>query len=301
MALNFPQNPVVNQVYAVGGRAWTWNGVAWSVYSMTVAGITGPQGSTGATGPQGIQGIQGATGATGAQGITGSLIEQVNYNQAGEMEFEFFDYTTNTTLTFGPFLVKGATGATGSQGIQGIQGVTGATGATGSQGIQGIQGVTGATGATGERGATGETPTNYVASFNGLTGNVTGVSSVNGQTGSVIIGSATGSTGYIQYYSVAGFSADDGLRYDPTIEQLRIGSGARHLTLYTSGSSSVVEANGNTNLYLQHTDAIYVGDGVANSNNNYLLVNDNTQEITLNSPTVNVLGTLNATIDGGAF
>lgn len=29
MALNFPDSPTPNQVYAAGGVSWTWNGVAW--------------------------------------------------------------------------------------------------------------------------------------------------------------------------------------------------------------------------------------------------------------------------------
>ena len=78
----------------------------------------------------------------------------------------------------------GATGTTGATGSQGIQGNTGATGATGSQGIQGntgatgsqgIQGPTGATGSQGIQGPTGATgaiPTDYVISFNGITGSI---------------------------------------------------------------------------------------------------------------------------------
>jgi len=66
---------------------------------------------------------------------------------------------TGITGGIGPQGVTGVTGPTGPQGIQGVTGVTGPTGP------QGIQGVTGATGPVGD----------YVISFNGLTGAVTGV------------------------------------------------------------------------------------------------------------------------------
>ena len=70
---------------------------------------------------------------------------------------------TNITLTpVGNTITIASTGGgTGSGSI----GTTGATGATGSTGSQGIQGNTGATGPVGD----------YVISFNGLTGAVTGV------------------------------------------------------------------------------------------------------------------------------
>ena len=124
------------------------------------------------------------------------------------------------------------------------------------------------------------------------------VISVNGQTGAVTIssggGTPTGATGYLQYYSASGFSADNGLIYDPALELLRIGSTSRYLSLYTSGASSIVEGNGNGDVYLQHTNKVYVGDGVANQNNTYVSVDDSTAEITLNSSTVTVTGNLSA-------
>ena len=75
MALDFPTNPALNEIYTYGGRSWIWNGTAWDVYSTGTAGATGatgPQGNTGATGPQGIQGNTGNPGATGPQGNTGA-------------------------------------------------------------------------------------------------------------------------------------------------------------------------------------------------------------------------------------
>jgi hypothetical protein len=100
--------------------------------------------------------------------------------------------------------VTGATGATGATGFTGPTGPTGATGVTGSGytaiglsggflwvspidgfGIMGasfsigfVQGNTGNTGPTGPVG-------NYVATYNGRTGNVQGVTSINGATGAI--------------------------------------------------------------------------------------------------------------------
>ena len=82
-------------------------------------------------------------------------------------------------ITIATIVGVGATGATGPTGPQGIQGVTGATG---PQGIQGIQGNTGATGPVGD----------YVISFNGATGIISGVNSVNSLTGELTVSGGTG-------------------------------------------------------------------------------------------------------------
>ena len=100
-------------------------------------GAIGSTGPTGPTGPQGIQGIIGIIGPTGADSI-----------------------------------IPGPTGSTGPTGSIGPIGPTGGTGPTGSIGPIGP---TGGTGATGPQGNTGAIPTDYVESFNGITGAVTGV------------------------------------------------------------------------------------------------------------------------------
>lgn len=41
MALNFPDNPSVNDTYQVGLYIWTWNGIAWTK-NPSVVGPTGP-------------------------------------------------------------------------------------------------------------------------------------------------------------------------------------------------------------------------------------------------------------------
>ena len=57
-ALNFPNNPSLNDFFVANGRRWQWNGSAWQRIPDP-----GAQGVQGATGPQGAQGRQGATGA----------------------------------------------------------------------------------------------------------------------------------------------------------------------------------------------------------------------------------------------
>jgi hypothetical protein len=95
------------------------------------------------------------SGATGAVTITNIGVRTFNGFTGG------ITFAAGTGITF-----------TASAGTITLSTTAGAVGATGATGSQGIQGVTGATGATGP---TGATPTDYVASFNGLTGAVTGI------------------------------------------------------------------------------------------------------------------------------
>ena len=97
--------------------------------------------------------------------------------------------SAGTTGPTGPTGATGATGPTGSQGNTGATGATGSQGNTGATGATGPQGNTGATGATGPQGNTGATGPvgDYVISFNGATGNIEGVNSFAGRTGSVLL------------------------------------------------------------------------------------------------------------------
>lgn len=47
-AINFPDNPSVDQTFTVGERTWKWTGSAWDVVVTTV--VTGPQGPAGTAG-----------------------------------------------------------------------------------------------------------------------------------------------------------------------------------------------------------------------------------------------------------
>jgi hypothetical protein len=145
-------------------------------------GNNGTTGNTGGTGPQGIQGVTGNTGNNGTTGNTGGTgpqgIQGVTGNTGGTGPQGIQGVTGNTGGT-GPQGIQGVTGNTGGTGSQGIQGVTGNTGGTGPQGIQGTTGNTGGTGPQGNTGATGAIPTDYVITFNGLTGNVNFVAGTN--------------------------------------------------------------------------------------------------------------------------
>lgn len=62
--LDFPSDPVLNQIFTHSGQAWYWDGLAWRIYNAQ-----GLPGDTGPTGPQGPQGNVGPTGPTGPNSI----------------------------------------------------------------------------------------------------------------------------------------------------------------------------------------------------------------------------------------
>ena len=306
MALDFPTSPALNEIYTYGGRSWQWNGTAWDVYStvsgnvvtklngltggvtlaagsnitLTPVGNTitiassgggatssGPTGNTGATGPQGIQGTTGNTGGTGPQGI------------------------------------QGTTGNTGGTGPQGIQGVTGNTGGTGPQGIQGTTGNTGGTGPQGNTGPVGD----YVSTFNGLTGAVTGVtvggtnvftalnsfsagmSASGGVTFSGTFSGATGSFSRLLTASAgisasgATFSGDIAVNggditttsatatiFNTTATNLSIGSAA---TTWTVGATSGTATIRNPGVVLGNSSTTTISTPISSTNNLYITPN----------------------------
>jgi hypothetical protein len=149
MPLNFPSNPAVNDQYTFAGRTWVWNGSAWDSYNP---GITAY-----------VSRLNGFTG-----GVTLAQGSNVTISSA------------NNVIT-----ISSTGGGSGGTGVTGATGPTGPTGPTGATGYTGATGPTGATGATGPQGNTGATGPvgDYVISFNGATGNIFGVNSVNGLTG----------------------------------------------------------------------------------------------------------------------
>lgn len=99
MPLDFPSNPLLNQVYAANGKAWRWNGYAWETHNVSLAvnyvsDVNGISGSVSLTAGSNVtitksgqtltisssggggggtgSGANGATGATGPQGATGA-------------------------------------------------------------------------------------------------------------------------------------------------------------------------------------------------------------------------------------
>ena len=109
------------------------------------------------------------------------------------------------------------------------------------------------------------------------------VTSVNGATGTVTI-SPAGSTGYIQYHTGAGFSADNGLFYTPDTETLTIGSGTRRIEIIP-GVYNFVSALGASKLRLTQSagNEITIGDfdGTYGGNNTYLEVYDQTSTVSI--------------------
>ena len=150
MAINFPDNPALNETYTANGRSWIWSGTVWNAVSTPLA--------VGPTGPTGPSGLNGATGPTGGQATSINIKGRVSFttdlpfidnepNDAFyvEDEEELYVWTGDNWAPVGPILgtpgLTGPTGATGPQGTQGVtgpQGLTGPTGATGPQGPQAI-------------------------------------------------------------------------------------------------------------------------------------------------------------------
>lgn len=182
-------------------------------------GATGPQGSTGNTGSTGLAGDRYSTSSNtsinlggltvgsqvfltveadlayskvqnilAAAGLTQYFEAQVIQYAGTGLTLSVTGLTGTGTLSSWEVNLAGAVGQAGEQGPQGNTGSTGAQGPqgnTGATGPQGAQGNTGATGAAGPTGATGPLPSDYVISFNGATGAVTGVNSWNELTGAV--------------------------------------------------------------------------------------------------------------------
>lgn len=59
-AIDFPNSPLVNDLFTAAGTTWKWDGTTWTVQRV---GLQGAQGTVGAQGIQGIQGTQGIQGA----------------------------------------------------------------------------------------------------------------------------------------------------------------------------------------------------------------------------------------------
>jgi hypothetical protein len=103
MAIDFPQFPALNELYAYGSRSWIWDGSKWNLNSSVVgSSVTA------------LNGLSGGVTLSAGSGITLS--------------------TSGNTITL--------SSGSGTQGAQGIQGTSG-VGTQGAQGTQGIPGATG--------------------------------------------------------------------------------------------------------------------------------------------------------------
>jgi hypothetical protein len=215
-----------------------------------------------------------------------------------------------TTITIGSLGPQGPTGATGATGIQGPTGATGATGNTGVTGATGNTGVTGATGATGIQGPTGATGVtgpvgDYVATFNGRTGNIQGVTSINGATGDITNVAFTnlGNTFSVIQVFNAGLSATSGTSFsnatvfitnstalvDPLYVQHSSSGSLKVSTIGQARSGAIRLGNNSTtstfNTFISQTDGtltLYNGFSSTGSN----LLNINSTGITVSVPSV---------------
>jgi len=143
MAVNFPANPSIDDLFESDGFVYQWDGAKWiSIGGLNIADIVGEVGATGSTGP---------IGATGP-GFTGGSYDdstgKVTFTSVDGLGFETDNIIGGTGAT-GPLGPQGATGTTGPVGPVGATGTTGATGPLGPQG---------ATGATGNPGTPSSVP-----------------------------------------------------------------------------------------------------------------------------------------------
>ena len=147
MAIVFPSNPTLNQVYTVGGLSWTWDGTAWTLSASGIQGIQGIQGNLGNQGTQGTTGTQGLQGTKGTYTVSASAPSNP---VAGDTWLNTTDgrlYSYSGTEWFEPY--------NNQQGVQGTQGLQGTSGSNGTQGTTGIQGSGGTNGTQGVQGTTG--------------------------------------------------------------------------------------------------------------------------------------------------
>ena len=69
MAINFPNNPVLNSTHTVGTSVWRWNGYAW--VRLPDPGDKGEKGEKGEKGDKGTTGDKGQKGDDGEKGVKG--------------------------------------------------------------------------------------------------------------------------------------------------------------------------------------------------------------------------------------
>jgi hypothetical protein len=213
----FITTPTVNLTGTVGPTGGI--GSTGSKGNTGNTGATGSQGNTGATGPQGNTGNVGPTGASGdvyrSTSTTSINLESLTagssvvltvptglaYSKVQSLLIaasitQYFNATV--VLYSGATLTTSVTGISGSGTLASWD--VNLAGAVGQAGPQGSQGPTGATGA---QGSTGSTPTNYVETFNGLTGIVTGVTTGIANTFKAVQSFAQGisTSGGISFYS----------------------------------------------------------------------------------------------------
>lgn len=293
MPLNFPTGISVGYIYTFDGRSWQWNGSGWDSYSAATNPVTSLNGLTGSVGLSGGTSISiTPTGNTltiaytggAASGVT-KYVETVN------------GLTGNVTVAA---KVAGAIGVNLSgQNIfienQGVKSL----GFTGTKGIQ-VQSAAGQ-GNTGDlqftitytpstvssfksqatpTGATGDVVfTQYVASFNGLTGEVTGVTTGTANTFGPLQNFTSGiSASGITIGGIVNIKNDP-----PGSGYITVPAGGNNLNINGGGTPSVTINESNINLD-NVIGNIKIGDVNNSFNSHYVAVSDTNLTIDINAP-----------------
>jgi hypothetical protein len=144
-AINFPDNPDVDDLFTVNDRTWKWTGSTWDTVEELVVGPTGPQGpqgEQGETGPQGVSiSIKGTVDDVEDLPATGNSINDAYIVSAdGDLYIWEGAEWNSVGQIVGPQGPQGEQGETGPQGEQGIQGDQGDQGDTGTGGVLGYYG-----------------------------------------------------------------------------------------------------------------------------------------------------------------
>jgi hypothetical protein len=144
-AIDFPNDPLLNETFTAGNTTWQWDGSVWSVIRTPIVGPTGPTGDTGPTGPQGETGPTGNVGPTGSTGPQGIWTTTISAPPVTATEGDaWFDPNTGGIFIYydGYWVEAGAApvGPTGPSGANGELGPTGPAGDTGPTGPSGDAG-----------------------------------------------------------------------------------------------------------------------------------------------------------------
>lgn len=73
-AIDFPDEPDVDDTFTVGDVTWLWTGDVWQSQGISVAGPAGADGAPGADGADGADGAPGAPGADGEANFSSFLL-----------------------------------------------------------------------------------------------------------------------------------------------------------------------------------------------------------------------------------
>lgn len=127
-AINFPDNPQVNDEFTANGRTWMWTGSTWDTVETSVAvgpqGETGPQGPTGATGPAGpaaqiaIFHDRQPTGTAGQSYTSSTFVTQRLNTDVGNTITGASRSGNTITLPSGNYLVRAVVSLASSSGSQ---------------------------------------------------------------------------------------------------------------------------------------------------------------------------------------